>query len=156
MVNNTDSNKIIIHLSIWYWAGMHRVNCRGLIATQYHRVDSLYHIAHCDQYSNENDYKISLVPIKIVKCPWNIQGYLTHRAKYGVSCESKVWFLYYCKVSNIRRTKCHNLNFLVLARSCLCAIYWSQVLSGEWRCSWSSADRRCSNNIWVINNLIAY
>ena len=26
----------------------------------------------------------------------------------------------------------------------------------EWRCSWSSADRRCSNYIWVINNLIAY
>ena len=26
----------------------------------------------------------------------------------------------------------------------------------EWRCSWSSADRRCSNYIWVINNFIAY
>ena len=42
--------------------------------------------------------------------------------------------------------------FLVSTCSCLCAIYWSQVLSGEWRCSWSSADRRCSNYIWVINN----
>ena len=42
------------------------------------------------------------------------------------------------------------------ACSCLCATYWSQVLSGEWRCSWSSADRRCSNYIWLINNLIAY
>ena len=30
------------------------------------------------------------------------------------------------------------------------------MLSGEWRCSWSSTDRRCSNYIWVINNLIAY
>ena len=30
------------------------------------------------------------------------------------------------------------------------------MLSREWRCSWSSADRRCSNYIWVINNLIAY
>ena len=30
------------------------------------------------------------------------------------------------------------------------------MLSGEWRCSWSSADRRCANFIWVINNLIAY
>ena len=29
-------------------------------------------------------------------------------------------------------------------------------LSREWRCSWSSADRRCSNYIGVINNLIAY
>ena len=27
---------------------------------------------------------------------------------------------------------------------CLCRIPWSQMLSREWRCSWSSADRRCS------------
>ena len=46
--------------------------------------------------------------------------------------------------------------FLVSACSCLCAIYWRQVWSGEWRCSWSSADWRCFNYIWVINNLIAY
>ena len=45
--------------------------------------------------------------------------------------------------------------FLISSCSCLCAIYWSQVLSWEWRCSRSSADRRCSNYIWVINNLIA-
>ena len=30
------------------------------------------------------------------------------------------------------------------------------MLSWEWRCSWSSADRRCSSYIWVINNFIAY
>ena len=30
------------------------------------------------------------------------------------------------------------------------------MLRRELRCSWSSADRRCSNYIWVINNLIAY
>ena len=46
--------------------------------------------------------------------------------------------------------------FLVSSRSCLCSIHRSQVLSWEWRCSWSSADRRCSNYIWVINNCIAY
>ena len=45
---------------------------------------------------------------------------------------------------------------LVSSCICLCPIYWSQVLSRERRCSWSSADRRCSNYIWVINNLIAY
>ena len=44
---------------------------------------------------------------------------------------------------------------LVSSCSCLYPIRWSQVLSWEWRCSWSSADRRCSNYIWVINNLIA-
>ena len=46
--------------------------------------------------------------------------------------------------------------FLVSFCSGLCTIHWSQVLSREWRCSWSSADRRCSNYIWVINNFIAY
>ena len=44
----------------------------------------------------------------------------------------------------------------ILSCSCLCPIHWSQVLSREWRCSWSSADRRCFNYIWVIHNLIAY
>ena len=45
--------------------------------------------------------------------------------------------------------------FLISSCSCFCAINWSQVLSREWRCSWCSADRRCSNYIWVINNFIA-
>ena len=40
--------------------------------------------------------------------------------------------------------------------SCLCLIiHWSQAFSREWRYSWSSADRRYSNYIWVINNFIA-
>ena len=46
--------------------------------------------------------------------------------------------------------------FLVSACNCVCTIYQSQVLSREWRCSWSSADRRCSNYISVINTLIVY
>ena len=62
----------------------------------------------------------------------------------------------YRKISNIRRTKSSNFKmFLVSHCSCLCAIYWSQVWSREWGCSWSSADRRCSNYVWVIDNLIA-
>ena len=43
---------------------------------------------------------------------------------------------------------------LVSSCSCLCPIHWSQVLSQEWRCSWSSADRWRSNYIWVINKFI--
>ena len=31
-----------------------------------------------------------------------------------------------------------------------CAVHWSR----EWRWSWSSANRRCSNYIWVINKFI--
>ena len=46
--------------------------------------------------------------------------------------------------------------FLVLPCSRLCQIHESQVLSREWRCNWSSADRQCSNYIWVINNFIGY
>ena len=45
---------------------------------------------------------------------------------------------------------------LISSWSRLCPILWRQVLSREWRCSWSSANRRCSNYIWVIDNLIAY
>ena len=45
---------------------------------------------------------------------------------------------------------------LVSLCRCLCPINSSQVLSRSLRCSWSSADRRCSNYIWVIDNFIAY
>ena len=44
--------------------------------------------------------------------------------------------------------------FLVTACSCLRSIRWSQMLSWEWRCSWSSADRRCSNYIWEFHRLL--
>ena len=43
----------------------------------------------------------------------------------------------YRKISNISRTKSQNLN-----NSRLCPIHLRQVLSREWRCSWSSTDRR--------------
>ena len=46
--------------------------------------------------------------------------------------------------------------FLVSSCSCLNPVSRSHALSWEWRCCWSSADRRCSNYIWVINNLIAH
>ena len=46
--------------------------------------------------------------------------------------------------------------FLFLSCSCLCPIHWSQVLRWKWRCSWSSADRRCSNYICVINTFITF
>ena len=46
-------------------------------------------------------------------------------------------------------------SFLVLSCGCLYRIPWSQMLSREWRCIWCSADTRCSNYIWVIDNFIA-
>ena len=45
--------------------------------------------------------------------------------------------------------------FLASSCSCLCPIHWSHVLIREWRCSWSSTDRRCSNYMWVINTCIS-
>ena len=44
---------------------------------------------------------------------------------------------------------------MFLVSSCSCSIHWSQVLCEEWRCSWSSANRRCFNYLWVINTFIA-
>ena len=55
--------------------------------------------------------------------------------------------------SNIRHIKSENLSDCLLVLQ-LPWVDWSQVLSWEWRCSWSSADRQCSNYIWVINNFI--
>ena len=62
----------------------------------------------------------------------------------------------YCKVSNIRLTKFPKWNDSRLVLQMSLPNLFSHVLSWEWRCSWSSADRRCSNYIWVINNLIAH
>ena len=62
----------------------------------------------------------------------------------------------YRKTSSISHTKYQSLNVACILAHCLRSIHWSQVLSWERRCSWSSADRRCSNCIWVINNFIAY
>ena len=47
--------------------------------------------------------------------------------------------LVYRKISNISGPNPKTEMFLVSACSCLCAIYWSQVLSGAWRCNWSTA-----------------
>ena len=70
---------------------------------------------------------------------------------------SKTRFVYCHQTSNISRTEFQNSNvFLVSSCSCLYSIHWKQVLSREWKCSWSSADRRCSNYIWVISKFIAY
>ena len=57
-----------------------------------------------------------------------------------------IWI--YCKISNVRHTKYPN--FSDSSCHCLCSIHWNLVISRQRRCSWSSADRRCSKYIWVI------
>ena len=60
--------------------------------------------------------------------------------------QSSVWN--YRQIFNIRGAKSPN-GFLY-------TIHLSQVLGREWRCSWSSAYKRCSKYIWVVNNYFAY
>ena len=62
----------------------------------------------------------------------------------------------YRQTYNTSSTKSQTYIFFVSSNSWLCPIHWSQVLNREWRCSCSSADRRCSKYICVINNLIGY
>ena len=62
---------------------------------------------------------------------------------------------YYRQVSNTSRTKSQHLKDSRTVLRLSLPNPWSQMLSRDWRCSWSSADRRCSNYIWVIDNFIA-
>ena len=70
-----------------------------------------------------------------------VRGKITYRQTYNM-------------ISNA--TNPNTSMLLVSSCSRLCPIHWSQALSRKWRCSWSSADGRCSNYIWVINTFIAY
>ena len=67
--------------------------------------------------------------------------------------EVKLCWNTYCQISNIRHIQTQIL--LVSSCSCFWPIHWSQVLGREWRCSWSSADRRCSKYNWMISKIIA-
>ena len=62
----------------------------------------------------------------------------------------------YSKTSNISHTNSQTYMIPVSSCNCLCPIHWNQVLNRERRCGWSSADRQCSNYIWVINKFAAY
>ena len=53
----------------------------------------------------------------------------------------------------------HQIPKLNCFLSCLAVVLAQSIearCSREWRCSWSSTDRPCSNYIWVINNFIAH
>ena len=87
-------------------------------------------------------------------CEIKIQLYLE---RHGLSQQCKITIHLITVKSLITDAPNHQTwMFLVSSCSCPCPIQWSQVLSLEWRCSWSSADRWCSNYIWVIDNFIAY
>ena len=80
----------------------------------------------------------------------------THRRDMEYSNFDSNWTFTYRLFFNTRPTKSPNWNVSRPASQSTLLIHWSQVLSREWRCSWSNADRRCSNYIWLINNCITY
>ena len=87
-------------------------------------------------------------------CPSGWQG---TRCNVGRQQSLKTW----CSMLTVKfliQAASNPKTYMILVSSCrcFCSIHLSQVLSGEWRCCWSSADRRCSNYIWVINNFIDY
>ena len=56
-----------------------------------------------------------------------------------------ITYFTYHQASNIRRIKCQRLNVYCLVVQLYLSIDWSHVLSQEWICSWSSADRRVND-----------
>ena len=72
----------------------------------------------------------------------------------GMYC-SYTGYSIYSKISNISCTKSKNLNNfrLVLQLSLPSQL---KMLSREWRCSWSSTDRRSCRYMWLIDNFVAY
>ena len=138
-------------------------NCLSMCSFQHSFLHKLFH----DDKKNISSFVVlclGLVPINLTN---TYQGYLTgiwsirglfqcHSGWYGkMNPRHPFRELIYRKISNKRRTKSQNLNDSRLVCSCLRQIHWSQMLSRDWRCGWSSADRRCSNYIWVINKFIA-
>ena len=61
----------------------------------------------------------------------------------------------YRQTSNISHNKSQKLNVLCLVLQVSLPNPLKPGVKSEWRCSSSSADRWCSNYIWVINNFIA-
>ena len=88
----------------------------------------------------------------LVKCAVNEIKSLIFIRHYSMIFPHITLYTYH-QTSSISHTKSNNLN--VSSCSCLCTIYWNQVLSWEWWCSSSSADRQCPNYIWVINKFFA-
>ena len=129
-------------------------------------------MTRCDCALDEQYGRLSYSTIRFAKLPWifpgaplkingalgNIPGNL--RALYNMRtvmlCFVVLCFYHYRETSSISRTKSQNVNVsnLVLQLSLLNPL--KPGVKSSRRCIGSSADRRCSNYIWVIDNFIAY
>ena len=76
---------------------------------------------------------------------WYVQLPLLIGCSFGNSWQ-------YCQTSNISSTKSHHINVLVSSCSYLCPMYWSQLLSQEWRCSKAAptSDAPTTTEWWTI------
>ena len=138
----TRSSANTMMTELWLWWNMHHV-------TQHRNWDTV--IVPCSREVRVRRYWLYMSPW------WPLLGLV--RFNRRVAWSSNEWQRYDChQTSSISCTKSKkkSLMFLFWSCSCLCLIHWSQVLSREWRCCWSSTDRRCSNYIWVIKSFIAY
>ena len=90
---------------------------------------------------------------------WTLHWHTLSGVWYGMPCLPEMCCTFEIKATSpmnlYNETSPHSTLTSLLSLNDLWPIHWRQVLSWEWRCSWSSADRRCSNYIWVINNFIA-
>ena len=122
---------------------------------------NISHLSHNGALSIHSSYVISTL-IRQGKVNRNVKNKacINNCARHSTPlvCASQPQAFCGCQISNISRTKSQTLNVcrLVLQLPLIIILKCYYVLSREWRCSWSSADRRCSNYICVINNFIAY
>ena len=123
--------------NIWPWKSKFKV------IAQLYRLTSL--LLHENQTSNSWHTLFQNLTLKI-------QGQGHGWGKMSRSHKQPSIHSMYRQVSNIRHTESQHLKD---SRTVLRLSLPNPLLGRERRCSWSSADRRCSNYIWVIKNFIA-
>ena len=98
----------------------------------------------------------ALLCLAIACSPPVVVSFRVYSRDWGPSYYTDTSNTLYRQTANINCAKPQNLNVsrLVLQLSLPNQLKSSRVSSGEWRCCWSSAARRCSNYIWVINNIL--
>ena len=130
-------------LGIWLFKNIWPRKSKFKVIAQLYRLTSL--LLHENQTSNSWHTLFQNLTLKI-------QGQGHGWGKMSRSHKQPSIHSMYRQVSNIRHTESQHLKD---SRTVLRLSLPNPLLGRERRCSWSSADRRCSNYIWVIKNFIA-
>ena len=129
----SESNTVTVNVSIKILAAI------VVVFTQHHHTFS--------SISTKTGYWYVL-RVGVNNPQWNTS--LQSETEVGISASD------YCQTCDISRIKSQNLNASRLVFAAVFAeIHWIKLLCRECRCSWRSADRRCSNYIWMKYNFIA-